>query len=468
MYASVLSCAFTLFLCLQIDSPSRRLREECSHRNVCHTEIRVSFNHTKPMMNLHKCNTIKEDTMYAFGNEIYDAIGETELQQYIRFSKFNPKFKFIMNQVKLVEPPAGYNYYVKALSSTDILIEERNGKTPTGGGSSFLVRSDSVSTQICHYDDFFNGTYVAHCPLPECTCRNISVWLQYFNYTAYTGNHLPIKKLLWRQSSCNLHNGDAGLNLTRRKMSTSTNGKNIVTWYLKNRTRIATSLIGEEYREMNKSELCGCIHKLRKLFCIGASHMRYKCDYFMSLCYNLPSDVPIQHSTLNVGNVHYLSKSKFHQFPAVWEKCLQQENLGRRDVVVIQTGAHDMAQLGIQGSMASVPEFVRVLGDLQKKSLKYGFRLLFVTTLPFPETDKRETKGSRNNFALAAFNRRLKTDLLSKKVNVFDEFSVLLAQQDINSCGCHYICRYTKNNMSYISGKVGMIAASMMLSNEIC
>ena len=172
--------------------------------------------------------------------------------------------------MKVVEPPAGYNYQVEALSSTDILIEERNGKTPTGGGSSFLVRSDSVSTQICHYDDFFNGTYVAHCPLPECTCRNISIWLQYSNFTAYTGNHLPIKKLLWRQRSCNLEKGIAHLNLTRRKITTSTNGKHIVTWYLKNRTRIATSLIGKGYREMSKSELCGCIHKLRRLFCIGA------------------------------------------------------------------------------------------------------------------------------------------------------------------------------------------------------
>ena len=163
--------------------------------------------------------------MYAFGGEIYDAIGETELQQYIRFKKYNPNFKFIMNEIKVAKPPAGYNYQVKALSSTDILIEERNGKARTGGGSSFLVRSDSMSTQICHYDDFFNGTYVVHCPLPECTCRNISVWLQYFNFTAYTGNHLPIKKLLWRQRSCNLHKGNVGLNLTDHNMKTSTNGK---------------------------------------------------------------------------------------------------------------------------------------------------------------------------------------------------------------------------------------------------
>ena len=80
--------------------------------------------------------------MYAFGGEIYDAIGETELQQYIRFKKYNPNFKFIMNKIKVAKPPAGYNYQVKALSSTDILIEERNGKARTGGGSSFLVRSD--------------------------------------------------------------------------------------------------------------------------------------------------------------------------------------------------------------------------------------------------------------------------------------------------------------------------------------
>ena len=114
--------------------------------------------------------------------------------------------------MKLAKPPPGYNNYVEALSSTDILIEERNVTAPTGDSSSFLVRSDSVSTQICHYDDVFNGTYVVHCPLPECTCRNISLWLQYSNFTAYTGNHLPIKKLLWRQRSCNLHKGIAGLN----------------------------------------------------------------------------------------------------------------------------------------------------------------------------------------------------------------------------------------------------------------
>ena len=418
----------------------------------------------------HEHNPVGEDNMYAFGDEIYDAIGETELQQYIRFKKFNPTFKFVKNKVNTAKPPAAYKYHVQALSSTDISIEERNGKAPTGGGSSFLVRSDSLSTQICHYDDFFNGTYVAHCPLPEWTCRNISVWLQHSNYTAYTGVHYPIEKLLWRKRSCNLRKGNAGLTMTRREMKTSTNGKNIVTWYLEKKQWVARSLRGKTYTEMSKSEVCGCIRKIRKLFCFGASHMRYKSDYIMSTCYNVPSNVPQKYLSLSVENVHFRCVTHISKYTTLWEKYLKDETLGQHDVVIIQTGAHDMAFIGIQQTMGvSVKKLVRVLNDLQKKSLKYGFRLLFVTTPPFPQADKKVNHlGSRNNFALAAFNRRLKTELLSKKVNVFDEFSILLAQQDKNSCGCHYICRRITNNRTYSYGKVGMIAASMMVSNEIC
>ena len=450
------------------NTPIRKLHTDYSDHNLDQKEKYGSFNHVVLTRIPKKCSGIGEDKMYAFGGEIYDAIGETELQQYIRFKKYNPKFKFIMNNVKVAKPPAGYSYHVKALSSTDILIEERNGETPTGGGSSFLVRSDSVSTQICQYDDFFNGTYVAHCPLPECTCRNISVLLQYFNFTAYTSNHLPIKKLIWRQRSCNLHKGYVGLTLTDYNMNTSTNGENIVTWYLTNKQWVARSISGKEFTQMSKSELCGCIKKIRKLFCFGASHMRFKSDYIMSTCYKVRSNVPQKYLSLTVENVHFLSVTKMFEYPPLWRKYLKNETLGRRDVVLIQIGAHDMGRPGIQQTMASVMKFVGVLSDLQKKSLKYGFRLLFVTTPPFPEAYESTTKGSRNNFALAALNRRLKTELSLKKVTVFDEFSVLLAQQENNACGCHYLCRRTEHNMTSIYGKVGMIAASMMVSNNIC
>ena len=409
-----------------------------------------------------ECDKIENDTMYAFGGVVFDSIGKTELQQYVRFKKNNPGFKFVMSNVSVAYPPVDYNYHVEMLSQTDIAIQERNGKAPTRGGSSFLVRSDSLSSQICHYNDFFNGTYMVHCPLPACTCRNVSVWLQYFNFTAYAGNYIPIMKLLWQRRVCN------HLKSVPKRL-TPINIQNTVTWYFENDGWVARLLSGKKYTVMDKSAFCGCIRQIRKLFCIGASHMRNKCDSIMSLCYKLSPDIPQQHKAITIANVHFINVSRMYKYAQLWTTHLSDERLGLGDVVMIQTGAHDMAHVGMQNTMdESLTTFMRVIGDLQKKSSEHGFRLLVVTTPPFPDADQRQTKGSRNNFAIAAFNRQLKAELLSKKVNVFDEFSVLLARQDSNVCGCHYVCRRVKNNITYITGSVGLSATSMMMSNEIC
>ena len=450
---------------------SRRVHAEYVSTSLPQKDRSVSFNTTTHATVQRECIAVEDDKMYVFGNEIYDAIGRTDLMQYHRFRKYNPNATFVMKNLTKAKPPAGYKYHVEGLSTTEILIEERNGDVPTRGGSSFLVRSDAVSIQICHYDDFFNGTYLVHCPLPECTCRNISIWLMYYNFTAYSGNHYPVRKLLWRRWICNQHKSKARLSLSHRAdLHSTTNVENVVTWYLKNKQWVATSLTGKEYTEMSKSALCGCVKKIRKLFCIGASHMRFKCDYIMSQCYDFPADVPIQHDALTVGNIHHLSVSMMFKFPKLWNTYLKHETLDRRDVVIIQTGAHDMAKTSMQYAMdVSVMTLVRALGLLQKKSEKHGFRLLYVTTTPFPENDRRRTKGNRTNFALAAYNRKLRAGLLSKKVKVFDEFGVLLPQQDSNyPCGCHYLCRATRNTSTYMIGEVGMIAASMMLRNNVC
>ena len=467
---TVLTFTLHFVLYTRTGSPSRILNAEYVRTSLLQKARSVSFNTTTRANVQRECIAVEDDKMYAFGNEFYDAIGKTDLMQYHRFKKYNPNATYVMKSLTEAKPPAGYKYHVESLSTTEILIEERNGDVPTKGGSSFLVRSDAVSIQICHYDDFFNGTYLVHCPLPECTCRNISIWLMYYNFTAYSGNHYPVRKLLWRHRSCSLRKNEARPSLSHRAdLHPPTNMENMVTWYLKNKQWVATSSTGKEYIE-SKSALCGCVKKIRKLFCIGSSHMRFKCDYIMSQCYDFPVGMPFQHKALTVGNIHHLSMSMMHRFPTLWDTYLKNETLGRRDVVIIQTGAHDMAKTSVQYAMdVSVLRLVRALGLIQKKSEKLGFRLLYVTTTPFPENDRRRTKGNRTNFALAAYNRKLKAGLLSKKVSVFDEFGVLLPQQDINyPCGCHYLCRATRNNSTYIIGEVGMIAASMMLRNNVC
>ena len=188
----------------------------------------------------------------------------------------------------------------------------------------------------------------------------------------------------------------------------------------------------------------------------------------MHMCYDIPPFLPKHHLSLKVKNILYLTVGKVSEFPKLWDIRLKQYRLGRRDVVIIQTGAHDMAHIGIQDTMNVSLVLVNMLSDIQKKSEKDGFKLVFVTTPPFPESDKRETKGSRNNFALAAVNRKWKSELSLRNVHVFDEFSVILAQQDNYVCGSHYLCRIIKNNKTLLVGNVGITAANMILSKEVC
>ena len=451
----------------QTDTSVRRLREEYSHRRLHHKEKYDSFSNSVPGKGPLKCNLHGEDNMYTYGDKVVDSTGKTELQQYDRFLKHNKNFKFILNKVMHVaKQPATYNYHVTAVSSTDIIIEERNGNSPTGGGSNFLVRSDSVSKQICHYDDFFNDTYVVHCLLPECTCRNIRIWLMYCNFTAYSSNYYPIRKLLWQRRMCNSIK-IAVLTLPHRKMISSSNLNNIVTWYRKINQWVPRLLSGKMYAVMTKSSLCSCVKKIRKLFLFGPSHMRYKTDYIITSCYELPPGLERKYTSVTVENVKFVNLSRMKEFATLWEKHMENEKLDRRDVVIVQTGAHDMCFSGIQYTMdEGLMRFVRVLGDLQKKSAKYGFKLVVVTTPPYPPAKKHNSRGSRNMFTLSALNRRMKSELSLRKVTVFDEFSILLAEQDNNVCGCHYLCREV--NTTHITGTAGLIAASMLMSNNVC
>ena len=456
---------------VQKDTSVSRLHEEYFHplRNILsHEEKYDSFSNSVTEKGPLKCNLNGEDDIYTYGDKIFDSIGKTELQQYDHFKKHNRNFTFILNQVmNVAEQPATYNYHVTAVSSTDIIIEERNGNSPTGGGSNFLVRSDSVSKQICHYDDFFNGTYVVHCLLPECTCRNISIWLMYCNFTAYSSNYYPIRKLLWQSRMCNHGQGHGGMAFPRRKMTSSSDMNNIVTWYLKNRQWVPRLLSGKIHTQMSKSSLCTCVKKIRKLFLFGPSHMRYKTDYIITSCYELPPGLERKYTSVTVENVNFVNLSRMKQFATLWEKHMENKKLDRRDVVLIQTGAHDMSFSGIQYTMdEGVMSFVRALGDLQKKSAKYGFKLVVVTTPPYPPAWVHYSRGSRSMSTLAALNRRMKSELSLRNVTVFDEFSILLAEQDNNVCGCHYLCR--EANTTQITGTAGLLAVSMLMSNNVC
>ena len=195
--------------------------------------------------------------------------------------------------------------------------------------------------------------------------------------------------------------------------------------------------------------------------------MRFKADYIIISCYELPRGLPRKHSSLTVENVHFVNITTMKQFDILWEKHMKNEMLERRDVVIVQTGAHDLAFNGIKYTIGEgLTRYVKAVGDLQKKSAKYGFKLVVATTPPYPPAWNFDNRGSRNMFTLSALNRRMKSELSLRNVTVFDEFSVLLAEQDNHVCGCHYLCR--ENNTIHIIGTAGLFAVSMLMSNNVC
>ena len=102
--------------------------------------------------------------------------------------------------------------------------------------------------------------------------------------------------------------------------------------------------------------------------------MRHKADVVMASCYKQPANLPVRHSTLTVDNVHYLNLSHVFENRNIWDRHLKKESLDERDVVVIQTGAHDTAHFSPRLTMDALEmDLLPALNELHKHSDKYGF-----------------------------------------------------------------------------------------------
>ena len=92
--------------------------------------------------------------------------------------------------------------------------------------------------------------------------------------------------------------------------------------------------------------------------------------------------------------------------------------------------------------------------------------MVVITSPPYPDYDRKGPRGNRNNYALAALSRLLQDKLSPHGLKVFDEFGVILPQQnnDTRRCGSHYLCRIPGEG---VHGYVG-ITAFRMLMTDIC
>ena len=401
---------------------------------------------------------------------------EPEIDQFYHHFRRNISTDFTEGQTMRTIDSSQYSHKITLLPNTAdtdgvfLRVDERYmGKVTSGGSCLYGIGDWAGYRSVCTSRDLYNGTYVVYCPrASNTTCCKVTLHLQCVDFSAYTSLYRPLRDVIWTRLVCDAATRKAaeprmGDSLLVHALRRDAARKNIVTWHYSGKDREwSVRTTGTHwFRSLTRNTLCACVKRFGNIYMFGASHMRFKFDYLMEECYERPANLSQKHSSTSVGNLHYRWCTYADQFARIFSS---KGTLKRNDLVLLQTGAHDLARRGMAASMgASIRRFVETLSVFSDSSKRRGFRLVLLTSPPCPDgKEEVPTRGGRNTFAVAAFNQMLRAKAAHLNVDVFDEFSVILPRQNSNTCSSHYICY--NMHLHKITGAVGVTTTQMMMT----
>ena len=401
-------------------------------------------------------------------------VGVTEVKQCGRaFNRFRGN---VMDKPIYSE----FNYCVSVISidaDTGILLHVRETRQskPTGGGSSLLALSDTVRRRLCFYDDYFNGTYIIWCPPPSPgQCSKVSVEMKFVNFSAYIIGYFPLKNgLIWERKICwnetSRKQTYPGFQLSRTLIppwsKTDPHAPHTcrIDW-IRGANGSVINDNGAEIPLLGDDEFCLRIRRFRRIIMIGSSHMRYKFNYISAKCNHAIGPKERKHGSAEVNGITYIYSTHMITIAGVWTKHLEVMNLTKHDAVIIQHGAHDIAHYHTRtGVLTNLPKYLEYIKSIKRHSVRLGFQLMAVTSPPFPDYYKRSTTENRNSFTLAVLARLVHKKLSAARIDIFDEFAVLLPyyNNDVRLCGGHYICPDRKHGV--FLGHTGIVALHLLV-----
>ena len=401
-------------------------------------------------------------------------VGVTELKQCKR--------AFDLFGGKIVDKPvySEFNLSVSVIridAETGILLrvrETRNNK-PTGGGSSLLALSDSFSRRLCFYDDYFSGTYMIWCPPPSPgQCSKVNVELKFANFSAYTIGYFPLKKgQIWERNICwnETSRGASYLGLDSPRslippwIKTDPEAPNTcrIEW-IRGANGSVINDNGIEIPLLEDDEFCLRIRRFRRIIMIGASHMRYKFNYIALKCNHAIGPKERKHGSAKVNGTIFIDVSYMAGIANLWTNKLEKIHLTKYDAVIIQHGSHDLYSNSTRYVLStSLQNYVSYLKDIKRHSLTLGFRLIAVTSPPYGDKVGRSKIDNRNSFTIAALSRLLHKNLSAARIDIFDEFAVLLPyyNDDARPCIGHYLCPDRKRGL--FRGHTGIVALHLLV-----
>ena len=211
-----------------------------------------------------------------------------------------------------------FKYNIKSACDANgiiIIINELYHANHTRGGSSFRVVSTSAMLrQTCSFHDFFNGTYVAFCLIDQADCINVTIYIMYVDFTAYTDKIRPMNKFLW---SDNVYSTRCNGIVARQfpypptALQKRVQQQNRMTWRANNGSsqlfiRGSNSGTWKNYQPINKPDLCRWVYTT-----IGVLHVNITCAIYVHSSSNLRQTVCIKTSLLSIGYVDVYNKTKY-------------------------------------------------------------------------------------------------------------------------------------------------------------
>ncbi|KAI0227847.1 hypothetical protein LSAT2_021667 [Lamellibrachia satsuma] len=440
------------------------------------------FTHTKlPYDTDTSCKLVEPGLSFNATSSNID-VGQTELEQYYRYTQFknlkhenfNRSFSMYSYSVIIIEDrPTTDGIFVR--------IKEHFMNKSTHGGSSFIITANHIASEQCPYRDMFNGTYLAWCPpMTVGERREIVVTLQYVNFDAFDRAR-PIRfdaVIYHTQVRLDMRNRNPAAKVdiptsfgsppVAEALKTYARKQDVVLWYKDSENWKVKLANGEHFWSLSTKRMCDCIKKMRRLVMIGSSHMRYKFAYIAQQCYHRTGVGFTGRSNQSVENVKFVEFLLALNFTWSLHRKMKGVHLGDNDVVLVQTGVHDLAKNGLSYFMNSMVKYVEALVAVRNQSKVRRHNFIVLTPPPFPMyATVTRMKGDRNSFCTAASVRRLKQLLCKHDFEVFDEFSILRPVAERDLCTGRYICPMFNGKTFGVYGDVGFAAARLMMS-QVC
>ena len=121
----------------------------------------------------------------------------------------------------------------------------------------------------------------------------------------------------------------------------------------------------------------------------------------------------------------YAWRSHRSHFKTLLNDELGRDKLNRNDVVIVQTGAHDMAYVGLPLTLDNtIDSYSNVVAQLNHQSEEIGFKLYVVTSPPVADDQPQYRSSSRNCCALSVFVHQLQEKCLPVGVDIFDHLAL--------------------------------------------